>query len=355
MARPGGPLRVVGHSVPRIDALGKVTGRTRYVTDLELPGMAHAKLLRSPYPHARIAAIDAARARALPGVLAVVTASELTWCDPNFGPAFRDRPILASSVARYEGEPVAAVVAVDEAAALDALDVIEVEYDELLAVTTLDEALRPGAPLVHQTPAPAGHFADLSSLRPVPGTNICHQFHYERGAVASALAAADLVVEDEYTFPKVQHCAMEPHAALAQWDEEGGLTVWASTQNPYSVRVELARMFDVPLGRIRIAVPPLGGGFGSKTYAKLEPIAAVLARLAGRPVRVAATIDEAFRIIRRCDARVRLRLGLRRDGRLLAADCHADFDVGAYADIGPRIVQKGVYTARLSRTTAGTR
>jgi len=344
-ARSEGPLRVVGRSVPRIDALGKVTGRTRYVTDLELPGMAHAKLLRSPYPHARIAAIDVTRARALPGVLSVVTAAELTWCDPNFGPAFRDRPILAGSVARYEGEPVAAVVAVDEASALDALDAIEVEYDELPAVTTLEEALRPGAPLVHERPAPAGHFADLSSLRPVPGTNICHQFHYERGAVASALAAADLVVEDEYTFPKVQHCAMEAHAALAQWDEEGALTVWASTQNPYSVRVELARMFDVPLGRIRIVVPPLGGGFGSKTYAKLEPIAAVLARVARRPVRVAATIDEAFRIIRRCDARVRLRLGLHRDGRLLAADCHADFDVGAYADIGPRIVQKGVYTA----------
>jgi CO/xanthine dehydrogenase Mo-binding subunit len=345
MAPRAGPLRVVGRSVPRIDALGKVTGRTRYVTDLELPGMAHAKLLRSPYPHARIAAIDTARARALPGVLAVVTAAELTWCDPNFGPAFRDRPILASSVARYEGEAVAAVVAVDEAAALDALDAIEVEYDELPAVTTLEEALRPGSPLVHERPAPAGHFADLSSLRPVPGTNICHQFHYERGAAASALAAADLLVEDEYAFPKVQHCAMEPHAALAHWDEEGTLTVWASTQNPYSVRVELARMFDVPLGRIRIAVPPLGGGFGSKTYAKLEPIAAVLARITGRPVRVAATIDEAFRIIRRCDTRVRLRLGLRRDGRLLAADCHADFDVGAYADIGPRIVQKGVYTA----------
>jgi CO/xanthine dehydrogenase Mo-binding subunit len=345
MARREARLRVVGRSVPRLDALGKVTGRTRYVTDLELPGMAHAKLLRSPYPHARIAAIDAARARALPGVLAVVTAADLDWCDPNFGPAFRDRPILAAGVARYEGDPVAAVVAVDEAAALDAVDAILVDYDELPAVTTLEEALRPGAPLVHTTAPAAGHFADLASLRPVPGTNICHQFHYERGAAAAALAAADLIVEDEFVFPKVQHCAMEPHAALAHWDEDGTLTVWASTQNPYSVRVELAKMFDLPLGRIRIVVPPLGGGFGGKTYAKLEPIAAVLARVAGRPVRVAATVEEAFRIIRRCDARVRLRLGVRRDGRLVAADCHADFDVGAYADIGPRIVQKGVYTA----------
>ena len=338
-------LGVVGQSVRRLDVLEKVTGRARYVTDLELPGMLHAKLLRSPYPHARIARVDTRPARALRGVHAAVTSADLGWCDPYFGPAFRDRPILAIDVARYEGEPVAAVVAEDESAAAQALDLIEVEYEELPAVTTLEEALAPGAPLVHTSEPLAGHFADLSTLKPEPGTNICHRFHFERGRGAAAFAEADLVLDDTYSFPRVQHYAMEPHAAVAAWDEQDGLTVWASTQNPYSVRVELARMFRLPLGRIRIIVPLLGGGFGSKTYAKIEPIAGALARIARRPVRLALSAEEAFRTVRRCDARARVRLGLRRDGLLLAAECRADFDVGAYADIGPRIIQKGTYTA----------
>ena len=339
------PLRVVGQSVRRVDAPEKVTGRARYVTDMELPGTLHAKLLRSPYPHAKILRVDVARARAAPGVRAVVTSADLDWCDPYYGPAFRDRPILAIEVARYEGEPVAAVVAESESAAAQALELIEIAYEELPAVTTLEEALASGAPLVHTAEPLAGHFADLSTLKPRPGTNICHQFHLERGQGADAFAGADIVVEDVYTFPRVQHYSMEPHAALAAWDEQGTLTVWASTQNPYSVRVELAKMFRVPMSRIRIIVPPLGGGFGGKTYAKLEPIVGALARMVGRPVRLALSVEEAFRTVRRCDASARVRLGFKRDGRLWAAECRADFDVGAYADIGPRIIQKGTYTA----------
>jgi len=338
-------LRVVGQSVRRVDAPEKVTGRARYVTDMELPGTLHAKLLRSPYPHAKILRVDVARARAAPGVRAVVTSADLDWCDPYYGPAFRDRPILAIEVARYEGEPVAAVVAESESAAAQALELIEIAYEELPAVTTLEEALASGAPLVHTAEPLAGHFADLSTLKPRPGTNICHQFHLERGQGADAFAGADIVVEDVYTFPRVQHYSMEPHAALAAWDEQGTLTVWASTQNPYSVRVELAKMFRVPMSRIRIIVPPLGGGFGGKTYAKLEPIVGALARMVGRPVRLALSVEEAFRTVRRCDASARVRLGFKRDGTLWAAECRADFDVGAYADIGPRIIQKGTYTA----------
>ena len=345
-ALPGAhALRVVGRSVPRVDGTEKVTGRARYVTDLVHAGMAHAKILRSPYPHARITRVDTTRARAHPGVLAVLAAADLTWCDPYFGPAFRDRPILAVDVARYEGDPVAAVVAVDEATAAEAIELIDVDYQALPAVITLAEALAPGAPLVHTGQPLAGHFADLSSLRPEPGTNVCHRFQYARGNVERALADAHLVIEETFDFPRVQHYAMEPNAALATWDETGGLTVWASTQNPYSVRVELARMFDAPLSRIRIVVPHLGGGFGSKTYAKLEPLAAVLARAAGRPVRLAASAAEAFKTVRRCSARVTFRLGFAQDGALLAVDCRADFDVGAYADIGPRVIQKATYTA----------
>ena len=342
---PPRPLRVVGQSVRRPDAMDKVTGRARYVTDLSQPGMLHAALLRSPHAHARIRSIDVTAARAVPGVLAVVTSADLDWCDPYFGPAFRDRPILAIDVVRYEGEPVAAAVAEDEATAREAIERIDVDYEPLTAVTTIEEALASGAPLVHTGEPLAGHFADLSTLKPVAGSNVCHQFHFERGRGAGAFAEADLVLEDSYTFPRVQHYSMEPHCALAAWDEEGGLTVWASTQNPYSVRVELAAMFRVPLHRIRIIVPLLGGGFGGKTYAKIEPIASALARVARRPVRLCISAEDAFRTVRRCDARVRVKLGLKRDGQLWAAECGADFDVGAYADIGPRIIQKGTYTA----------
>jgi CO/xanthine dehydrogenase Mo-binding subunit/aerobic-type carbon monoxide dehydrogenase small subunit (CoxS/CutS family) len=340
-----GPLRVVGKSVRRTDALEKVTGRARYLSDMEMAGMAHARLLRSPYPHARIGRIDVSRARALPGVYAVLTGADLTWCEPYFGPALRDRPILAVDVARYEGEPVVAVAAVDEATAVEALDLVEIDYQDLPAVMTIEEALAPGAPLVHTGEPLAGHFSDLASLRGRPGTNICHQFDHRRGDPESAFAGADVVVEDVYTFPRVQHYSMEPHGAIAEWEAEGGLTVWSSTQNPFSVRAELAKLFDLPASRIRIAVPLLGGGFGGKTYAKLEPVAAALARVARRPVKLQASAEDAFRTVRRCSARVRVRLGFQRDGRLQALSCDADFDVGAYADIAPRVIQKGTYTA----------
>ncbi len=338
------PLRVVGQRVPRIDAVDKVTGRARFATDLVLPGMLHAAVLRSPHAHARIARLDAARARALRGVHAVITAADFDFCDPFYGPAFRDRPILAKDVARYEGEPVAAALAADPETAHAALDAIDVEYEPLPAATTLEEALAPGAPLVHTGEPQAGHFADLSTLRPIAGSNICHQFDFARGRGAAGLDEADVVVEGTYRFPRVQHYSMEPHVAIAEWDGDGGLTVWAGTQNPYSVRVELAKMFDLPQSRIRIIVPLLGGGFGGKAYAKLEPLACAAARIAGRPVRVALSAEDAFRTVRRCNARVTARLGVRRDGMLVAVQCDADFDVGAYADIGPRVVQKGTYT-----------
>jgi CO/xanthine dehydrogenase Mo-binding subunit/aerobic-type carbon monoxide dehydrogenase small subunit (CoxS/CutS family) len=339
------PLRVVGHSVKRTDALEKVTGRARYLSDMEMAGMAHGRLLRSPYPHARIARIDVTRARALSGVYAVLTGADLTWCQPYFGPALRDRPVLAIDVVRYEGEPVVAVAAVDEATAAEALDLVEVDYEDLPPVMTIEDALAAGAPLVHTGEPLAGHFSDLASLRARPGTNICHQFDYRRGEPEAAFAEADLVLDDTYTFPRVQHYSMEPHGAIAEWDAEGGLTVWSSTQNPFSVRAELAKLFDLPASRIRIAVPLLGGGFGGKTYAKLEPVAAALARVARRPVKLQASVEDAFRTVRRCSARVRVRLGFHRDGRLLALSCDADFDVGAYADIAPRVIQKGTYTA----------
>lgn len=338
-------LTVVGRSVARTDAREKVTGRSRYISDMELPGMLHARLVRSPFAHARVTRVDLAAARALPGVHAVVSGTDLSWCDPFYGPAIMDRPILATDIARYDGDPVVAIVADDEAALLEAADLVEIDYEELPAVMTIEEALAPNAPLVHTGEPAAGHFSDLASLKARPGTNICHQFDYARGDAAAAFAAAHVVVEDTYAFPRIQHYSMEPHGAIAAWEGDGSLTVWAASQNPFSVRAEMAKIFNLPASRIRIAVPLLGGGFGGKTYAKLEPLAAVLARMVGRPVRLLASVEEAFKTVRRCGARVRVKLGFGRDGTLVALDCHADYDVGAYADITPRVIQKGTYTA----------
>src|SRR5207249_1344206 len=168
-------------------------------------------------------------------------------------------------------------------AAAEALELIDVDYTPLPAVVPLEEALAPGAALVHTGQPLAGHFADLATLRPEPGTNVCHRFRYARGHAETALAEAHLVLEDTFRFPRVQHYAMEPNAALAAWDETGALTVWASTQNPYSVRVELAKMFAVPLARIRIVVPHLGRGFGVPQLAwALESLMDVAADRLGR-------------------------------------------------------------------------
>jgi CO/xanthine dehydrogenase Mo-binding subunit len=306
--------------------------------------MAYAKLWRSPVPHARLRGIDTTAAAAAPGVLAVLTAEDFTDCDRYFGPAYKDQPILAIDRVRYAGEPVAAVVARSEREAEAAVMLLEVDLEELPAVTTLDEALLPDAPVLHAQLRPAGHFRDLANLRPIPGTNVCHHFHYARGEIAQGFAAADEVFEQVFTFPMVHHYSMEPHVAIAQ-AEGDQITVWASTQHPFPVRKELAEMFGLPLARVQVIVPYLGGAYGNKSYTKIEPLVVAMARKVGRPVRLALTVEESFKIVRRAAARVRLKTGVKRDGTIVARQVTAHYQIGAYADVGPRVVQKAGYTA----------
>jgi len=327
-----------------VDAAEKVTGRARFISDQVIPGMLEGKILRSPRPHARIRRIDVAEAAALPGVVAVLTGASLTGIDPYYGVAYKDQPILAIDQVRFEGEPVAAVAAVDALTAEVALDLIEVDYEDLPAATSIDEALAPGASLVQDAFRPAGHFRDLRSLHPVPGTNICHHYTHTRGAGAQGLEEADVVVEDEFTFPAVQHVALESFVAIAQWTS-GTLTVWAGTQHPFHVRKELAEIFRLQLPEVRVIVPLIGGGFGQKCYTKIEPLAAVLARAARRPVRVCLSLAEAFRTLTRHPARLRLRTGATRDGTLIARVAEIWLDTGAYADVGPRVTNKAGYRA----------
>jgi CO/xanthine dehydrogenase Mo-binding subunit len=335
---------IVGTAAPRVDAPEKAAGRARFITDAAVPGMVHARLWRSPVPHARILGVEPARAAGAPGVIAVLTAADLPVRDLYYGPAFKDQPLLADGVIRHAGEPVVAVVADTEAHAEAALALIAVRYEERPAVTTLDEALAPGAPLLHERPRPAAHFRDLATLRPIPGTNICHHFHYERGEPERAFAEADLVVEQTFTFPLVHHYSLEPHCSIARVDSHG-VAVWASTQHPFPVRKELAEMFGLPLARIQVIVPYLGGAYGNKSYTKIEPLTIALAARVKRPVRLALTAEEAFLSVRRAAVRYRLKTGVRRDGSLLAREGEIHYQLGAYADVGPRVVQKSAYTA----------
>jgi CO/xanthine dehydrogenase Mo-binding subunit len=336
--------QIVGTAAPRVDTPAKAAGQARFITDVTVPGMVHAKLWRSPMPHARIRAVDLARARAAPGVLAVVTAEDLPVRDLYYGPAFKDQPLLAHQVVRFAGEPVVAVVADTEAHAAAARDLVRVDLDELPVVATLDAALAAGAPCLHARPTPAGHFGDLRALRPIPGTNVCHHFHYERGEADRALAEADLVVDQTYTFPMAHHVSLEPHCAIARV-ETHGITLWASTQHPFPVRKELAELFGVPLARLQVVVPYLGAAYGNKSYTKIEPLTIALAALVRRPVRLALTAEEAFLTVRRAAVRYRLRTGVRRDGTLVARQGEIHYQLGAYADVGPRVVQKSAYTA----------
>src|SRR5918995_1658202 len=338
-------LTAIGHDAPRIDAVAKVTGEAQFAGDLRLHGMTYGRLLRSPFAHARITDIDTTRAEALPGVIAVMTGHDLPAADPFYGHALKDRPILAIDRVRFVGEPVAAVAAESAAIADEAVTLVDVAYEELPAVVAIDAALMPDAPHLHDVVnLRPGLFHGLGDIHLEPG-NVCYHHAFARGEVAQAFAAADIVIEGEFTFPAVYQYSLEPHTTIAQWTGDDDLTVWSSCQHPFLVRAELADLYALPVAAVRIVVPYLGGGFGSKSYTKMEPITSALARKADRPVRIANSVDESMVTTRRHGMRAWLRTAATSDGRLLAREVRAWFDTGAYADNGPRVVATGADAA----------
>ena len=339
-------LTVAGTSAARVDGVEKVTGRAVYTGDLELPGMAFAKVLRSPLPHARLVKVDARRAEGLPGVLTVLTRDDIRSLNYRYGATYKDQSIVAVDKVRYVGDPVAAVLAVDEAAADEALGLIDVEYEELPPVTSIEEAIAPGAPLVHETESVKAELRGVRYGAPerFKGTNVCYYFGYGQGDVTTGFEKSDCVFEDVFRFPKVQHYSLEPHVSIAHFQGDR-LTVWTSCQDPFNLRDHLAAMFKLPLSRVRVIVPYVGGGYGGKLYVKTEPIAAALSWKARRPVKLALSVEESFKTITRHPARVRIKTGVTRDGCLLARECEIYMDTGAYADAGPRVTQKAGYRA----------
>ncbi|MBI3000540.1 MAG: xanthine dehydrogenase family protein molybdopterin-binding subunit [Deltaproteobacteria bacterium] len=338
---------VVGHSVYRKDAVQKATGQVLHVGNIEMPGMLHLAVLRSPYPHARITGIDKARAQALDGVAAVLTGADVAampGVDPCFGPAFRDQPILAIDRVLHIGDPVVAVAALDRRLAEDALQLVDIDYEPLTPILDVLEAVKPEAPVLHPKLRPAGTFADLAHVRAGQSSNVCYHFKLRKGDVEKAFAEADSVFEDTFRSPPAQHVPMEPHVTLAYLDENQRINVWSATQTPSYVRTELSAIFGLPMNRIRVRVPYLGGGYGAKLYAKLEPLVTAVALFTRRPVRYALTREEEFVTITKHGVVAKLKTAVK-DGTITARKCEVYWDTGAYAEIGPRIVHKSGYTS----------
>ena len=277
-------MAAVGQTVPMIDAQERVSGRINYVLNVELPGMLFGKILRSPFPHARVVRVDASRAERLAGVVAVLTRSDFigpTGFNGKYGRIFRDQTVVALDKVRFVGDPVAAVAAVNDDIAAEALSLIEVEYEELPAVFDEEEALKPTAPLVHDPrPEQQPMFSKLIQDLPA-GSNLCSHFKLRHGDVEQGFREADFVFEDVFRSPAAQHVPLEPHVTVAQFFQ-GKLTIWTSTQMPHAIRSQMAELFNLPLARVRVIVETLGGGFGSKGSLRLEPITAFLA-LEGEP------------------------------------------------------------------------
>ncbi len=317
----------------------RVSGGSRYAEDLQLPGMLHARIVRSPYPHARVLALDAS---AVPETCVVLVPDDVRDL-ALYGCQIQDQGVLALERVRYAGDPVAAVAAATPHEAEDALPLVDVDYDELPAVFDAVEAAGADAPLVHER-AVAGGAAAYFAMRPQPGTNVCHRFRIRHGDVETGFAEAEVVVERTYRCAGAQHASMEPHACVARWSD-GLLEVWTGTQTPFNVREDLARSFGLPEERVRVVSLPMGGSFGAKTFVRTEAIAAALARKAERPVKVVLPRSEEWLTLNRHPATISVRLGARSDGTLVAKQvtCHAD--TGAYADCGPGVAQKMGFAA----------
>ena len=327
------PLEIVGKSVPRNDGIEKVTGRTKFTGDLKVPDILHGKILRSPYAHAKITKVDTSNAEESPGVLAVVTHKDSPrilqgelWC--------RDGFVLEDCV-RHVGDEVAAVAAVDARTAETALKLIEVSYEPLSSVFTPEEALRPGAPVI----PPDEVFAADAPLIFSPGVdhtvkeNLCKQvaryIDYARGDVVKGFAEAEINREDEYKTNFVVHASMERRACLASW-EGGKLTVIAPSQMGNLYRKTIATTLDLDFNKVRFISPPLGGSFGGKYEGRYGLIAALLARKAGRPVRIEFSREEEFLARMRPSSEIHLKIGVKKDGTITAIQAKMLAASGAY-------------------------
>ena len=328
-------MKSVGVSIDRVDGIKKVTGQAKYVDDMKMARMLYAQVKRSPYAHAKILSIDTSEAEKLPGVKSVITGE---YYKKRGGLYLEDKNFLAGGTAKFRGEAVAAVAAETLEIAQQAVDLIKVEYEELPAVTNAIEGMKPDAPIIHPD---LGSYKVAPIFHPIAGTNISHHFKLRKGDVEKGFAESDYVTEHTYYVPHVQHVPIEPHVAVAQYEADGKLTVWASCQSPFAVRQALAASFDLPLNKVRVISPYVGGGFGAKAGTTLEGIVIPLSMLnCGRPVKLNYTREEEFEdSYVRQGVHIKIKTGVRKDGKILAEKVEYIWDAGAYTEYGVNIVK----------------
>jgi 4-hydroxybenzoyl-CoA reductase alpha subunit len=330
----GEPLRVVGKPFRKVDARQKCTGQTKFADDIVLPRMLHCKMLRSHEPHAIIKSIDVSKALALPGVHAVITGRDLP-IPYGILPVSQDEHPLCTDCVRFIGDPVAAVAAIDEDTAFDAMNLIEVEYERLQTITNIEEGLMVAEPRIHD-------YGDHG--------NVHKQVSLEFGDMEEGFAEADLVREDILFYEGNTHLPMEQHAAVAHFDPDGKLTLWSSTQTPHYVHRALAKTLGLPASHIRVIATPNGGGFGGKSDPfNHEIVVSKLSMITGRPVKIALTREEVFYCHRgRHPVLMKVRTGVKRDGAITAMDFQSFLDGGAYGSYG---VASTFYTGALQTVT----
>jgi len=335
----------VGKTPIRHDGADKVTGRAKYGADTKLAGMLYGKILRSPHAHAVIKSVDASAAEALPGVYAVVTSAD--WPETsmkltdlaegsihNLG--FLSMNVLARGKALFKGHPVAAVAAVSPHVAEQAMALINVDYDVLKPVLTAEEAMKPDAPILHDrlaavsSPAlrPGGLLEDdAESMQ----TNISNKFEFNLGDVEQGFKDADIIVEKETTTQAVHQGYIEPQAGVAHWQSDGNVTVWSSSQGQFTVRDQTARFLGIPVSRVKAIPMEIGGGFGAKGITYVEPVAALLSRKSGRPVKVQLTRTEVFEGTGPTSGtKIKVKLGATKDGKLIAGEAELIYEAGAF-------------------------
>lgn len=323
-----------GDAPLRVGGVERVTGTQRYAADLQFENVLHLKLVHLNCGHARIKSIDISDALKVAGVRGIVTTADLPQPVPRFGPTIMDWPLLAVNETKFFGEPVAVVAAETREEAQAGADAVKVDFEELPAVLSIDDALNPEMPLVREPELrPGDKFAN---------TNIFKEWNLGHGNIEGAKSA--FVLEHEYSFPMVTHFAIEPHVFIAAPDDDG-VTIWSPNQHPFVLQKVVAATFKWPLSRVRIIAPDPGGGFGGKGWPLYEPLLTFLALKFKRPVRLLLTLEETFQNVRRASARAQVRSGFDNEGRLTFQEVSTDYLIGAYAAVAPRVVSKGCFVA----------
>ncbi len=329
-------FKVVGTRPIRHDGTDKVTGRAKYGADFQVSGMLHGKVLRSPHAHARIKSIDTSKVLAHPGVKAVVTGKDMPVAsmeNPSRGVQSASDNLLASSKVLYKGHAVAAVAAVDQHVAEEALALIEVDYEVLPAVVDVRQAMKDDAPLLHDflTTQELGEQTEKHS-------NVASHFRFEQGDPDQGFAQADVIVEREYTNATVHQGYIETHNAAALWNADGQVTVWVSTQGAFTNRAELASVLNLPVSKIKVVPMEIGGGFGGKIPLYLEPLAALLSQKTGRTVKLIMTRAEDFESTGPTSGTyIKVKIGATNSGKLVAAEAYLAYEAGGFpgALVGP--------------------